>query len=215
MQRVLGLLAVIFAANAATSADATTFQFQGSGPLTFFGAFQAFDANDDGRISSDEVSSYQAAAGNFSGGPGQWGVSVNSSAFGASDAFFSIDFDYRRNALSSLAFGYSREVECRLFPSGEFGETRTVSGSVSVSGPSTVISILQPDYFNQFYPPDYCEAFSITPFSFAYRQVVQVTGEGVPSVVPLPAGMVLLVSGLGLLTLTGAKRRQARPQEMA
>ncbi len=215
MPRVLGLLAVIFIANAATSADSATFQFQGSGPWTFFGAFQASDANDDGRISSDEVSSYQAAAGNFSGGPGQWGVSVNSSVLGANDTFFSIDFDYRRNALSSLAFGYSREVECRIFPSGEFGEARTVSGSVSVSGQSTVISILRQDYFNRLYPPDYCEAFSVTPFSFAYSQVVQVTGEGVPTVVPLPAGMVLLVSGLGLLTLTAAKRRHARPQMMA
>lgn len=205
MQNYLAAVGLLLAASLGTDADAATFSFQGSGPWTFNGSFQAVDLNDDGRITEGEVTSFQALAGNFSGGPGQWGV-VASSA-GGGNGFFNIDFDYRQNSLSTLAFGYSAQFPCRVFPSGEFGDTRTVSGSASVQGQTTVISIQRQSLTNSMFPPDYCEAFSVTPFSVEFSQVVRVTGAGVPTVVPLPAGLALLATGLGLFGLFAARAR--------
>jgi len=190
-----------------SQADAATYKLNvtDTGASYFGGTFDADDLDSDGRITTDEVTSYDAAA--------FWpenGFALVASSSGPLSAFstFYIDYDLVADYLNDLIFSYTSYTPCRSLPSGEYeGETRPLTQSISMYQLAAVFGT--GGYRNSLgtNPAGTCEGMMEIHGAWIEYPTVSIDLAEEPAETPLPAGLPLLASGILLMGLTGRRLR--------
>jgi hypothetical protein len=216
MRRTLTLaLSTAFLGSAVSAA---TFEFtaddiDGASFYNISGTFSAYDTNGDGFIDTSEVLSFRARAlGGTPGGPSAFGFFIDSQP-GESTllnvkgeaAFFNVNYEVGSLVLSSFSFGFSQPAPCSSDPFGPIDSSRQVAQSIAFSGTSGSYNTLG-EYTGAFPGTSWCANIGVTEFMDEFSATVSVTETGV---IPLPASVLFLLSGLGGMAFFAAHRRSS------
>lgn len=188
----------------AGAAQAIGFNFEGDSPaFSFHGYFEAMDDDGDGFIRSDEVSQFSARfQGDWYSSGGVPDYEANSS-WGDS---FAIIYQLGSGIVSDMQLGLSRTYPCEVLPGG--AGTRSVSFGLNVAGNMTTW-----DSWGGYIGgnPSECSSYAPIPTGGgSFEQIVHVTSDPTPSSpVPLPAGLPLLLTGLGAVAVFRRRARRA------